>query len=241
MTGTTGTRSFPPKGSISARDLVKTFNRGSTRALDHLDFDAAPGEMTAVTGPSGSGKSTLLYALAGLIDLESGSVSVSGETPRTHAEWTWMRQRHIGLIFQDDWLLPTLTCAQNVELPMIGLEHSQKRRRERVGELLKRVNASDLADRIPAGLSGGERQRVAIARSLVNRPEILLADEPTGELDSGNSQIVMDLLTTLSNRERMTIVIVTHDPKVARACGRHFVLCDGKGTYTDLSSETEAS
>jgi len=228
-------------GTISARGLVKTFNRGKTRALDRLDFDAVPGEMTAVTGPSGSGKSTLLYALSGLIDLEAGSVTVSGEMPKNHGQWTLMRQRHIGLIFQDDWLLPTLTCAQNVELPMIGVEPSQSRRQDRVGRLLERVNAADLADRRPAGLSGGERQRVAVARSLANRPGILLADEPTGELDSANSRTVMDLLTTLSTREKMTVVIVTHDPAVAKACGRHFVLRDGKGAYTDPPAHMEVS
>lgn len=227
------------RGTIRAQNLVKTFNNGKIHALDHLDFSAAPGEMTAVTGPSGSGKSTLLYALSGLVDLEAGSVTISGQSPSTHSEWTLMRRHGIGLIFQDDWLLPTLTCAQNVELPMIGVEPSQSKRQERVRQLLQRVNAAELTDRKPAGLSGGERQRVAVARSLANQPGILLADEPTGELDSANSQIIVDLLTTLRERENMTILIVTHDLAIASACDRNFVLRDGKGTYADLLPEGE--
>lgn len=224
--GQSGTR-----GSIAASNLTKSFNQGKTRALDHLSMDVAQGDMTAITGPSGSGKSTLLYALSGLIALENGSVSISGRCPTSPSEWTQIRQSQIGLIFQDDWLLPTLTCAQNVELPMVGVIDDRKKRNDRVRHLLERVNAADLGNRKPKGLSGGERQRIAVARSLANSPDILLADEPTGELDSKNSQNIMSLLRSLRDRDNMTILIVTHDPTVAAACDRHFEMLDGQGAY----------
>jgi putative ABC transport system ATP-binding protein len=213
--------------AIEARGLVKSFPGMEHPALDHVSLSVPEGEMLAITGPSGSGKSTALYAMAGLIGLEAGSVSVQGKTPRGRADWARLRARKIGLVFQDDWLLPTLSAVQNVEMPMIGVERSASARIARAQAALAEVGLSAHAERNPAGLSGGERQRVAIARALANRPAILLADEPTGELDTANSRRVVELLKGL-NAAGTTVVIVTHDPDVAAQCGREVHIVDGK-------------
>jgi putative ABC transport system ATP-binding protein len=213
--------------AIEAHGLVKSFPGMEHPALDHVSLSVPEGEMLAITGPSGSGKSTALYAMAGLIGLEAGSVSVQGKTPRGRADWARLRARKIGLVFQDDWLLPTLSAVQNVEMPMIGVERSAAARIARAQAALAEVGLSAHAERNPAGLSGGERQRVAIARALANRPAILLADEPTGELDTANSTRVVELLKGL-NAAGTTVVIVTHDPDVAAQCGREVHIVDGK-------------
>jgi putative ABC transport system ATP-binding protein len=218
---------------IAAHGLFKTFRNGTVCALAGVDFHAGPGDMIAIVGPSGSGKSTLLYALSGLVELDSGTVRIDGVTPSSAAEWARLRARHIGLVFQDDWLLDRLTAAENVELPMIGVEPAARARRARVQDLLARVNAADFGDRMPAGLSGGERQRVAIARSLANRPRVLLADEPTGELDTVNSSGIVNLLASLREQNATTVVIVTHEADIAAICDRRFALEDGRGRYVD--------
>ncbi len=219
--------------AIDARGLVKTFRGGLIRALDGLDIVVAAGDMTAITGPSGGGKSTLLYAMAGLLPLDRGNVAVYGKVPGDRASWTKLRQREIGLVFQDDWLLPTLSAAENIELPMIGVVNDHAARQKRVASLLDQVNARDFADRMPVELSGGERQRIAVARGLANQPRILLADEPTGELDSVNAGIIVDLLHRLHRNENLTVAIVTHNDEVARSCGRQFHVRDGKGYYVE--------
>lgn len=213
--------------AIKANGLVKRFEGMDHPALDHVDLEIGAGEMLAITGPSGSGKSTALYAMAGLITLDAGSVAVLGETPRNRAAWAAIRAHRIGLVFQEDWLLPTLTALQNVELPMIGVEPSASKRKERARAALAEVGMEGHATRAPAGLSGGERQRVALARALANRPDLILADEPTGELDSANSDRVIGLLRDL-NAEGTSIVIVTHDPHVAEACSREVRITDGR-------------
>jgi len=217
--------------AIRARGLAKMFQDGAVHALNGIDFDARPGDMTAITGPSGSGKSTLLYALSGLIVPDDGEVSICGTAPRNPRDWARLRSGPIGLIFQEDWLLPNLTAAENIELPMIGVVSSQSARRERIERLLDQVNARGFAHRYPASLSGGERQRIAIARGLANRPEILLADEPTGELDSANSRAIIALLARLREAEGLTVVIVTHDSGIAAQCDRRFEMIDGTGRY----------
>lgn len=218
---------------INARDLVKTFRDGTVRALGGIDIQIDRGDMTAIVGPSGGGKSTLLYALSGLIGLDRGSVEICGRTPASAADWAMIRSTRIGLVFQEDWLLPNLTAAENIELPMLGVETDQAAKRQRIDWLLDEVNANGLGDRMPASLSGGERQRIAIARGLANNPQFLLADEPTGELDSENSEAIITLLTRLRDEEGLTVIIVTHDRQIAARCGRHFRVRDGKGHYVD--------
>lgn len=214
---------------VEARGLVKRFPAQHTPALDHLDFSVGSGEMVAIVGPSGSGKSTLLYALSGLIALDAGTVSINGQTPDTAAAWTVLRRTVIGLVFQEDWLIPTLNAGQNIELPMLGGATDRNARINRVRSLLADVNGSALFDRRPASLSGGERQRVAVARGLANMPRILLADEPTGELDTANSRAIVDLLKRLRAEKGLTVIIVTHDRQVAEACDRQFLVVDGRG------------
>ncbi|MCP3056969.1 ABC transporter ATP-binding protein [Aurantimonas marianensis] len=217
--------------AIRAEALVKTFRDRKARALDGLDIAVQRGDMTAIVGPSGSGKSTLLYALSGLTEVDSGRIAILGERPADAADWTNLRARRIGLVFQEDWLLPTLTAAENIELPMLGLGASSAERQSRVRGLLDAVKAEGFGDHWPAGLSGGERQRIAVARGLANRPEILLADEPTGELDSVNSRAIIDLLVRLRAEAGLTVLIVTHDETVAAACQRRFQVIDGRGRY----------
>ncbi len=219
--------------AIEATGLVKSFSHAHVRALDEVSFRAERGDMTAITGPSGSGKSTLLYALAGLMQTDAGQVAIEGRVPASPAEWTRLRRESIGLIFQEDWLLPTLTAAENIELPMMGVVEGGDARHARVADLLAQVGAAELAGRLPAGLSGGERQRIAIARGLANRPRILLADEPTGELDSASAEAVVALIARLHNEDDLTVLIVTHDTDVAAACARQFVLRDGRGRYVE--------
>lgn len=217
--------------AIRARGLIKRYPGMRRAALDGLDLDVRHGEMLAVTGPSGSGKSTLLYALSGLIGLDAGRVEIGGRAPQGKAGWARMRAGPLGLVFQDPWLLPTLSAAQNVELPMIGVEASAGARAARVAEAMALAGISGRAGQTPASLSGGESQRVAIARALVNRPRVILADEPTGELDSTNSARILALFSDLVRDQGVTVVIVTHDPDIAAACGREFRIVDGKGAF----------
>ncbi len=218
---------------IRASGLRKSYHDGKVVALDGVDFRLDGQQIVAVTGSSGSGKSTLLHALAGLIRLDAGRVDILGQSPAQAADWTRLRQTGVGLIFQGDWLLPGLSALENVELPMIGTGLSRRARRDRARELLDRVNAASFRDRRPAELSGGERQRVAVARGLANRPRILLADEPTGELDQTNSRAVIDLIFELHASEGLAVVLVTHDEAIARRCPRRFVMRDGQGAWAE--------
>lgn len=215
--------------AIQGIGLTKSFLHGRVRAVRGVDLTIHRGESVAIVGRSGSGKSTLLYLLSGLVEPDTGEVLVEGRLPRTAAAWTTLRAHIIGMVFQDAWLLPTLTAQENVELPMIGVEASAARRDQRARALLKRAGVAHCADRMPAQLSGGERQRVAVARSLANNPKILLADEPTGELDTENAAHIVELLLDLHRSEGLTLVVVTHDPDVAAQCGRRLVITDGMG------------
>ncbi|MDJ0822189.1 MAG: ABC transporter ATP-binding protein [Paracoccaceae bacterium] len=219
--------------AISARGLRCTFRQGQVRALDGVDIDVPAGAAVAITGPSGSGKTTLIHALAGLQPVEAGDIDIAGGTPETAQDWTALRRSQIGMVFQEDWLLPALTAAQNVEIALGENGLSAAERRQRALALLARVNASDFADYRPAGLSGGERQRIAVARSLANSPAILMADEPTGELDSANAERIIDLLFGLHAAEGLTLLIVTHDADLAARCQAQFVMRDGRGAYVD--------
>jgi putative ABC transport system ATP-binding protein len=203
---------------------------GRITAVDDVTLDVDPGTSLAIMGPSGCGKSTLLGLIAGLEPPSAGRIVVGEEEISNHGETerATLRREHLGLVFQRDNLIPFLTAAENV-----GLQLALKGRddgSERCLEVLAELGLAGKADRLPDQLSGGERQRVAIARALVKEPSVLLADEPTGSLDAENSASVIDLLTEIQRRDRTTLVVVTHDPEVARRLGRTVNLVDGRLT-----------
>ena len=200
------------------------------RALRGINLRFRPGQYVSIEGPSGCGKTTLLNLL-GLIDTPSegevrwDGVNVADGSERERARF---RLRSIGFVFQRFYLLPTLTVRENVELPLRPLLRGRAERRARAVELLESVGLSARAGFYPSQLSGGEEQRVAIARALVNSPALLLADEPTGELDSDNAGKVLDLLEALHRERQTTLIVVTHNPEVARRARRHLTLRDGR-------------
>jgi putative ABC transport system ATP-binding protein len=218
--------------AIQVSDVVKTYPlaAGDVVAVDHLSLDIAQGEFVAVVGRSGSGKTTLLNLLAGIDRPTSGTVHAAGADLGSLSESglaAW-RGRSVGLVFQFFQLLPTLTVVENVMLPM---EFAKKipvgERRDRAQHLLERVGVGDQADKVPATLSGGQQQRAAIARALANDPPILLADEPTGNLDSATADAVLELFADL-NTDGQTIVVVTHEREVRSVVSREVTLEDGR-------------
>ena len=218
--------------AIQVSDVVKTYPlaAGEFLAIDHLSLDIAHGEFVAIVGRSGSGKTTLLNLLAGIDRPTAGTVRVAGADLGALSESglaAW-RGRNVGLVFQFFQLLPTLTVVENVMLPM---DFAQKipvgERRDRAQRLLERVGVGDQADKVPAMLSGGQQQRAAIARALANDPPLLLADEPTGNLDSVTAAAVLELFADL-NADGRTIVVVTHERDVRAIAGRQVTLVDGR-------------
>jgi putative ABC transport system ATP-binding protein len=218
--------------AIQVRDVVKAYQLGAgdVIAIDHLSVDVVQGEFVAVVGRSGSGKTTLLNLLAGIDRPTSGTVYAAGadlgSLPESGlAAW---RGRNVGLVFQFFQLLPTLTVAENVMLPMdFARRVPVGQRRDRAQQLLERVGIGDQADKLPATLSGGQQQRAAIARALANDPPLLLADEPTGNLDSATAHAVLELFAEL-NAEGRTIVVVTHERDIRSIAGRQMTLRDGR-------------
>lgn len=212
--------------AIAVSGVRKTFEDGRVQALRNVSFSVEPGELVALTGASGSGKSTLLNLLGALDVPDAGSIEIDGRSLDALGPPSRYRAETVGFIFQSHNLLPTLTAAENVQIPMFG----RLPRRERVArarELLVEVGLGHRLEARPAVLSGGERQRVAIARALANDPRLLLADEPTGALDSVTGRQVLDLLDRLRRLRRMTIVLVTNDDEVAAHAGRTLRLSDG--------------
>lgn len=213
---------------VETCDLVKIYGDGAeVRALNGVDMSVHRGELLTVMGPSGSGKSTLLNIIGALDRPTSGQVIVDGEDLTTAKDLDAFRAQEVGFIFQLHNLIPTLTALENVEIPMHG-QAREKQRRKRALELLDLVGLIDRAGHLPSQLSGGERQRVAVARALANQPAILLADEPTGSLDTTARQEIMELLQKVNRERGMTIIVVTHDPKVARMTRRILTLEDGR-------------
>ena len=216
---------------ISLNQVSKTYETpaGKFAALKDIDLEIEPGQFVGIVGKSGSGKSTLLNMVAGIDRPSSGSVAVAGTEIQSLSEnklASW-RGRNVGFVFQFFQLLPTLTAAENVMLPMDFSKNIPLReRRKRAVELLERVGVGSHADKLPATLSGGEQQRVAIARALANEPPLVLADEPTGNLDSVTATAILDLFRDMAN-QGTTVVIATHEADIARVIDRRIEISDG--------------
>lgn len=206
----------------------RVYDNGRIIALNDVSFSVARGDFIAITGPSGSGKSTLLDLLCGLEEPSAGEVVFDGATMRDRADWARIRAERIGFVFQSFCLIPSLTAAENIELAMLWQGISAHARRDRVAELLERLGLGARGRQHPMQLSGGERQRVAIARALANSPELIVADEPTGSLDSRSSADIIGLLEGLQRDGAITVVIVTHDRAIAERCDRRVELVDGR-------------
>jgi ABC-type lipoprotein export system ATPase subunit len=214
---------------IEAHDLVKVYGDGAqVRALDGVSLTVSKGEFVAVMGPSGSGKSTLLNMLGALDRPTEGRVLVAGQDLARVRNLDRFRSRSVGFIFQLHNLIPTLNARENVAVPMAGRAASRGVRRRRSAELLELVGLADRAHHLPNQLSGGQRQRVAIARALANEPALVLADEPTGNLDSESGADVIALMRRLNQEMGTTFIIVTHDPAVARQTNRVLTMQDGR-------------
>ncbi len=225
---------------VQAITLTKEFTRGQTvvSALEHVDLTVHRGEFVALMGPSGSGKSTLLHLIAGMDRPTGGRLLVLGEEPATMTERSLARWRnhHLGFVFQSFNLIPVLTALENVELPLKLTSLPRDRRRENATTALKLVGLEDRLDHLPKQLSGGQEQRVAIARAIVTDPDIILADEPTGNLDASSARDVLTLLQRLNTEFHKTVIMVTHDPHSAAAAGRLLHL--DKGKFTEAAAET---
>jgi putative ABC transport system ATP-binding protein len=220
------------KSLVAIRSVTKEYRLGETkvRALCGLDLEIEEGEFAAVWGPSGSGKTSLLN-LVGLIDSPTaGRVLIAGQDTGTISddELATMRNRFIGFVFQNFNLVPVLSAVENVELPLQIRGVGQRKARAAATELLDQVGLASLASARPDQMSGGQRQRVAIARALVTNPAIVLADEPTANLDSETGQQIVDLMRELNQRRRVTFVFATHDPKLLEGVRRHICLADGR-------------
>lgn len=204
---------------VRIRNLSKTYQRGAmpVPVLADIDLDIAEGEFLALMGPSGSGKSTLLNLLAGIDTADTGTIEIGGVdiTSLSESELTAWRSDNVGFIFQFYNLVPVLTALENVELPLILQGLSRGDRKDRAAFFLGLVNLSERMEHYPAQLSGGEQQRVAIARAMVTDPSILVADEPTGDLDRHSAEEVLDLMERLNREFKKVIIMVTHDPKAA--------------------------
>ena len=217
---------------LETRDLHKTYQAGDAKvdALRSVSLKILPGEIVAITGPSGCGKSTLLHILGALDTPTSGQVYLEGHPLHSlnDDKLTSLRQLKIGFVFQFFHLLPTLTVEENVLLPLLLSGRADSAGKTRARALLDSVGLADRTRHRPHQLSGGQLQRAALARALIHRPSILLADEPTGNLDSASSAAVVELLTSLARREKTTVILVTHSEEVAQAADRRIRLVDGR-------------
>lgn len=216
---------------IEIRGLKKSYDNGRTRALDGVNLDIKEGEFVSIMGPSGSGKSTLLNMIGAFDKADEGSITVAGIDLMKTKDLDVFRSDKIGFVFQLHNLIPNLSVLENVEIPMLRKKISTKDMDQRAMELLELMNFADLSEKVkqnPTKLSGGERQRVAIARALVNHPSIILADEPTGALDSKTTQMILDLLKDIHQKENVTLVMVTHEQDVGEQADRIITVLDGK-------------
>nr|WP_256534014.1 ABC transporter ATP-binding protein [Halovivax cerinus] len=205
----------------------RSTGRETVRALDDVSLSVTTGEVVGIRGPSGSGKSTILHAVAGLLAPTAGTVELFGTdlANRSGRGRLVMRRRHVGIVFQHFHLLPSLSARANVALPLVQRGTPRSRRRSRATDLLERVGLGDRLAHRPDQLSGGERQRVAIARALATDPDVIVADEPTGELDTATSETVLDVLTSLADDR--AVLVASHDPTTLEWTDRTITLCDG--------------
>ena len=214
---------------LEAKDLTKIYRRGREEiyALNHVDFSVDPGEFVSIIGPSGSGKTALLNILGCLDTPTSGSLLLNGTqtSGMKETELVKLRRDNKGFVFQQFYLMPTLTARENIELPLLFSKKDTNR--GRIDDVLEMVGLADRGDHLPGQLSGGEMQRVAIGRALINDPKIILADEPTGNLDSGTSKMIFELFTKL-NRRGLTLIVVTHNLDLARQTQKMYTLRDGQ-------------
>lgn len=214
--------------TLEVRGLYKSYDEGRIEALRGVDLSIAAGEYMAISGPSGSGKSTLLHMLGGLDSPTRGEVLFRNSELGAAIDLDTYRSQSVGFIFQAFHLMPTLRAIENVQLPMIGLNRKKFDRAAKARELLKEMGLEHRMTQYPNQLSAGERQRVAIARALANDPEILLADEPTGNLDSVNSARIMQILIGIQKKRGMTLIVVTHEDDIAHSAARQIRIRDGK-------------
>jgi ABC-type lipoprotein export system ATPase subunit len=213
---------------IALEHVGHEFDGGRIVALRDVNLNFGGGESVAIVGASGSGKTTLILVMCGIRIPTKGILRWKGEPVTTLRQWTDLRRSEIGIVFQDFNLFPTLTARENVEVAMFGSSAGSAERRRRVEEALETVGLTDRATHLPQELSGGERQRVAIARSIINNPQLILADEPTGNLDSVNATAILDLLFDLQRARGATLVMVSHAPDQAGRCARQINMKDGK-------------
>lgn len=213
---------------IEIKGLKKSYENGQIKALDGVDLEIKKGECLSILGPSGSGKSTLLNMIGALDKPDEGTIHVAGEDLMEKKDFSKFRSKEIGFVFQLHNLLPNLTVLENVQTPMIETDIPDKEMEKRALEILKSVDLADRIHQMPTKLSGGERQRVAIARALVNHPSIILADEPTGALDSISQDMILNLLKDIHKKENVTLIMVTHEPYVANSADRSVFVRDGK-------------
>jgi putative ABC transport system ATP-binding protein len=213
---------------LQVRQARKSYEEGRIQALDGVDLTLFAGEFISISGPSGSGKSTLLQLLGGLDTPTSGEVLFRGQNLGSAINLDAYRSTHVGFIFQAFYLLPSLNAMENVQVPWLGGGSAPRGREETARSLLCELGLEHRLRQYPSQLSAGERQRVAIARSLANDPEVLLADEPTGNLDSANTARIMDILRGIQQRRGMTLIIVTHEDEIAESAPRHIRMRDGR-------------
>ena len=213
---------------VHLQDVSRWYDDGRVQAVHKVRLEIYPDEFIALSGSSGSGKSTLLNLMTGIDMPSEGQILFNGVEPKSRKEWTAIRSSQIGFIFQSFNLIPTLTSLENIEVPMFGNGLSPRRRRGRAKEFLERVGLSHRGSHLPNMLSGGERQRVAIARSLVNQPILIAADEPTGNLDTQTAAHIMDLIGDMRRLRNTALILVTHDERLANQADRILRMSDGR-------------
>jgi len=222
----------PHETIIDARDLWKSFDGGQIPVIQGVDLQIARGEIIALWGTSGSGKSTLLHLLSGLDVPDRGSVSVLGMDVTREADCLRLRRHHIGFVFQLHNLIPDLTLEENLLIPAMAAQKAEEKAKARIEELTEAVGLTHRLQHRIQDLSGGERQRTAICRALMNRPEVIFADEPTGSLDEQTGAVVFDLFSRLVALEKVTLVLATHERRFVEAC--HRALRVNRGKITEL-------